>query len=45
MWTKRTNLVSQTEFFLAQLHAPTDALRDAEALVIELTSELKTYSS
>jgi hypothetical protein len=40
-----THLIPQTQFLLAQPHAPAQALRDAESLVVELTSELEADSA
>lgn len=37
----RTNLVSQPELLLAQAHAATQTLGDAEALFVQLTRELE----
>jgi hypothetical protein len=36
-----TNLVSQTQLFLAQLHTTPNALRNTEPLIVELPCELQ----
>ena len=40
---KKTNLISQPQLSLIQLHAPTYTLRNAKTLIIQFTRKLQTH--